>query len=60
MEKNMLEAIKKRIDELAVELDRSMANHNAIVGALNEAKYLYQLAEKAVPVVEEIVAAVAE
>ncbi len=62
MEKQMLEKITARIQELEKALEQSAAQHNSLVGAMQEAKNLFQVvmaAEKeVVPVVEEVAAAV--
>ena len=54
----MIEKLKERIAELEKALEHSIVNHNALVGALQEAKHIYDLAQKAVPVAVEIIDAI--
>lgn len=48
----MLEKLVLRIQELEQAIEKSAANHNALVGALQEAKNIYHLAVEAAPAVE--------
>lgn len=57
----MLEKITARIQELEKALEQSAAQHNALLGAMQEAKNMFQVAmtaEKELdPVVEEVIEA---
>jgi hypothetical protein len=39
----MLDQIQNRINELQVAINQSLANHNALIGQLNEAKYIHEM-----------------
>ena len=54
----MLEKIVQRIKDLTAECEASAARHNGLVGALQEAHNLYQLAMSDVPVADSAVEAV--
>ena len=54
----MLEQIKKRIGELAEMLEKSAANHNALVGAKTELESVYNVMISAAPEVEAVAAIV--
>ena len=43
----MLEQIQNRIKELEAAINQSLANHNALIGQLNEAKYIHEMLVKA-------------
>ena len=50
----MLEKLAQRIQELAQELDKSAASHNALLGAMTELRNLYTAAVAAAPAVEAV------
>lgn len=54
----MLEKLVLRIQELEQTIEKSAANHNALVGALAEAKNMYHLCVEAAPKVESAIEAV--
>lgn len=41
----MLKQLEERAKELAQKLEESAANHNSLIGAMNEIKALYQAAQ---------------
>jgi hypothetical protein len=51
----MLEKLVARIKELGAELEKSAAVHNAMLGAMQELKSLYQDALKVAPLVDVLV-----
>lgn len=51
----MIEQIKQRIAELEKSLQQVVANHSMLVGHLNEAKHLLEMAEKGVDMAQEVV-----
>lgn len=60
---NMLDKLKARLEQLTTALEQSAAHHNALAGALQEVKKLYEDALAAEPLVVEVaqdVIAVAE
>lgn len=58
LELKMLEKLVLRVQELEKAIEQSAANHNALCGALQEAKNIYHLAVEAAPAVEAAVEAV--
>jgi len=47
----MIEQLQMRIKEIESFLEQSAANHNGLIGRLNEAKHLLDMATKAADVV---------
>jgi len=56
----MLDKITARIQELEKALEQSAAQHNALLGAMQEAKNMFQVAMTAEKEAEPVVEAVAE
>ena len=56
----MLDKLVARIEELGKALEQSAANHNALLGAMQEAKNMYQLMMTEAPKVAEVIEDVAE
>ena len=54
------EDIEKRIQELTQFIEQSAANHNALLGRLNEAQNLLSMIEKAVVDTAEVVSVAEE
>lgn len=54
----MLEKVVTRIEELTKALEQSAAQHNALLGAMQEAKNLYQMIMTEAPKIEDAVEAV--
>jgi len=50
----MLEQLLERIKNYEQQIEKSAANHNAMVGALQELKNIYEIAKNATPIVEAI------
>lgn len=48
----MLDKLVLRIQELEQTIEKSAANHNALIGALQEVKSIYHLAVETAPTVE--------
>jgi predicted nucleic acid-binding Zn-ribbon protein len=50
-----VEDLEQRIKDMTKALEQSMANHNALVGRIEEAKTILESLQKAANVVEEVV-----
>jgi exonuclease VII small subunit len=51
----MLEKVVTRIEELTKALEQSAAQHNALLGAMQEAKNLYQMLMTEEPKIEDVI-----
>lgn len=49
----MKQQIEARIKELEAAINQSVANHNALIGQLNEAKYILEMQDKLESVSDE-------
>lgn len=56
----MLDKLEARLEQLGKALENSAQNHNALLGAMAEAKSIYEMAKADAPLVEEVVKDVAE
>ena len=50
----MLEKLEQRIKDYTAALEKSVSNHNTMLGAFNELKYIYDLFKESTPAVETI------
>ncbi len=54
-----LEQVAERVKELVAAIEQSAANHNSLIGRLNEAQHMFsemeKFAKEVVEVVEEVV-----
>ncbi len=50
----MLDKVVARIQDLEKSLEQSAANHNALLGAMQEAKNIYQIVMESKNVAEEV------
>lgn len=55
-----IEQVKERIKEITHAIEQSAANHNGLLGRLNEAQHMLQLMEKMAEEAASVIQAVSE